>query len=239
MMAKESCVVSQTENLDDLLRNLNDQYARIERAISLRSANVEFVKEKYESVNQCFSKVIQLMQSQGAEEIEINSVSKSKLEFDTYVDNWLKSVTITRSKSNLSQISRASSKNTYLSSSTKSSSAKRKEAYAKLVIAKMKQKQADERAVEVAEQARAEAERQRAEAERQRAQEAERKLAEQERIKKEAARELWSWLLLKWTYGKLPPISWNKGMISLNVMLLRLYLELSQAHGATRELINS
>ena len=190
MMAKESCVVSQTENLDDLLRNLNDQYARIERAISLRSANVEFVNEKYESVNQCFSKVIQLMQSQGAEEIEINSFSKSKLEFDTYVDNWLKSVTITRSKSNLSQISRASSKNTYLSSSTKSSSAKRKEAYAKLVIAKMKQKQVDERAIEVAEQARAEAERQRAEAERRRAQEAERKLAEQERIKKEAAREL-------------------------------------------------
>ena len=157
MMAKESCVVSQTENLDDLLRNLNDQYARIERAISLRSANVEFVNEKYESVNQCFSKVIQLMQSQGAEEIQINSVSKSKLEFDTYVDNWLKFVTITRSKSNLSQISRASSKNTHLSSSTKSSSAKRKEAYTKLVIAKMKQKQADERANEVAEQARAEA----------------------------------------------------------------------------------
>ena len=127
------------------------------------------------------------MQSANVDVSQIEPATKNKQEFDTHVNNWIKSVTATPSFTNVSQASRApsekSNKSCFTSSSkSSSSSSKRREALVNYKLAVLKQKQAQERALEMAKQAREEAERQQ--------REAERKLAEQNRIQREAAREL-------------------------------------------------
>ena len=179
-MSKNSSLASTSENVDCLLKNLDEQYVKVERAISLRSANVESVIEMRNCVNQTFLGLLKLMQSANVDISQIESATKNKQEFDTHVNNWIKSVTATPSFTNVSQASRAPSEKSIKSCSTSSSkssssSFKRREALVNYKLAVVKQKQAQERALEVAEQAR---------------EEAERKLAEQNRIQREAAREL-------------------------------------------------
>ena len=154
----------------------------MERAISLRSANVETVIEMRNCVNQTFLDLLKLMQSANLDISQIESATKNKQEFDTYVNNWIKSVTATPSFTNVPHASRAPSEKSIKSCSTSSSkssssSSKRREALVNYKLAVLKQKQAQERALEVAEQARQEAERKLAEQQR----ETERKLAEQQR----------------------------------------------------------
>ena len=174
----------------------------MERAISLRSANVETVIEMRNCVNQTFLDLLKLMQSANVDISQIESATKNKQEFDTHVNNWIKFVTATPSFTYVPQASRAPSKKSIKSCSTSSSkssssSSKRREALVNYKLAVLKQKQAQERALEVAEQARQEAERKLAEQQREterklaeQQRETERKLAEQNRIQREAAREL-------------------------------------------------
>ena len=201
-MSKDSLLDSTPENVDCLLKNLDEQYIKVERAISLRSANVETVIEMRNCVNQTFLELLKLMQSANVDISQIESVTKNKQEFDTHVNNWIKSVTATPSFTNVPQASRAPSEKSIKSCSTSSSkssssSSKRREALVNYKLAVLKQKQAQERALEVAEQARQEAERKLAEQQRETERklaeqqgETERKLAEQNRIQREAAREL-------------------------------------------------
>ena len=201
-MSKDSSLASTSENVDCLLKNLDDQYVKVERAISLRSANVESVIEMRNCVNQTFLDLLKLMQSANVDVSQIESATKNKQEFDTHVNNWIKSVTATPSFTNVPHASRAPSEKSIKSCSTSSSkssssSSKRREALVNYKLAVLKQKQAQERALEVAEQARRETERKLAEQQREtemklaeQQRETERKLAEQNRIQREAAREL-------------------------------------------------
>ena len=179
-MLKDSSLASTSENVDCWLKNLDEQYVKVERATSLRSANVESVIEMRNCVNQTFLDLLKLMQSANVDVSQIESATKNKQEFDTHVNSWIKSVTATSAFTNASQASRAPSEKSIKSCSTSSSkssssSSKRREALVNYKLAVLKQKQAQERALEMAEQAR---------------EEAERKLAEQNRIQREAAREL-------------------------------------------------
>ena len=190
-MSKDSLLASTRENVDCLLKNLDKQYVKVERAISLRSANVESVIEMRNCVNQTLLDLLKLMQSVNVGASQIESATKSKHEFDTHVNNWIKYVTRTPSFTNVSQASRAPSEKSIKSCSTSSSkssssSSKRREALVNYKLAVLKQKQAQELALEEAEQARQEAERKLPEQQR----EAERKLAEQNRIQRDAEREL-------------------------------------------------
>ena len=201
-MSKDSLLDSTPENVDCLLKNLDEQYIKVERAIPLRSANVETVIEMRNCVNQTFLDLLKLMQSANVDISQIESATKNKQEFDTHVNNWIKSVTATPSFTNVPQASRAPSEKSIKSCSTSSSkssssSSKRREALVNYKLAVLKQKQAQERTLEVAEQARQEAERKLAEQQREterklaeQQRETERKLAEQNRIQREAAREL-------------------------------------------------
>ena len=53
-MSKDSLLTSTPENVNCLLKNLDEQYVKVERAIPLRSANVESVVEMRNCVNQTF-----------------------------------------------------------------------------------------------------------------------------------------------------------------------------------------
>ena len=99
------------------------------------------------------------MQSANVDISQIESATKNKQEFDTHVNNWIKSVTATPSLTNIPQASKAPSEKSIKSCSTSSSkypssSSKRREALVNYKLAVLKQKQAQERALEVAEQGR-------------------------------------------------------------------------------------
>ena len=190
-MSKDSLLASTSENVECLLKNLDEQYVKVERAISWRSANVESVTERRNGVNQTFLHLLKLMQFANVDVSQIKSAAKNKHEFDTHVNSWIKPVTATTSFTNMSQTSRVPSKKSTKSCSTSTSksslsSSKRREAFVNCKHAVLMQKQAQEHALEMAEQAREEAERKLAEQQR----ENERNLAEQNCIQQEAAREL-------------------------------------------------
>ena len=95
-----------------MIKELNCQYARAERMMSLRSSNPDNLTRTSIVIDQLFSQLIDTMQLSGV----ADSVSKGKCEFDNRVKEWF-------SKSNLDtdlcQINRTSSvitKNSFTSS---------------------------------------------------------------------------------------------------------------------------
>ena len=102
-LSKDSLLDLTPENVDCLLKNLDEQYITVERAISLRSANVETVIEMRNCVNQTFLDLLKLMQSANVDVSHIESATKNKQEFDTHVNNWIKSVAATPSFTNAPQ----------------------------------------------------------------------------------------------------------------------------------------
>ena len=155
-MSKDSSLASTSENVDYLLKNLDEQYVKVEHAISLRSANVESVIEMRNCVNQTFFDLLRSMQSADVGISQIESATKNKQEFDTHVNSWIKSVTATSAFTSVSQASRAPSEKSIKSCSTSSSkssssSSKRRKALVNYKLAVLKQKQEQERGLEVAE----------------------------------------------------------------------------------------
>ena len=96
------------------------------------------------------------MQSANVDVSQIDSATKNKHEFDIHVNNWIKSVTATPSLTNVSEASRAPSEKSIKSCSTSSSkssssSSKQREALVNYKLTVLKQKQAQEGALEMAE----------------------------------------------------------------------------------------
>ena len=101
-MSKDSLLASTPENIDCLLKNLDEQYVKVERAISLRSANVESVIGMRNCVNLTFLDLLKLLQSANMDVSQIESATKNKHEFDTHVNNRIKSVTAISAFTNVS-----------------------------------------------------------------------------------------------------------------------------------------
>ena len=107
------------------------------------------------------------VQSFKIDENLIKTILKNKQEFYVHVSGWKKCKPTSRSYTNLSQVSRVSSFKSNSSSSSKSSWTRWREVYANYELAKLKRRQADERALEAAERMKADSKRARAGAERQ------------------------------------------------------------------------
>ena len=70
-----------------MAKNLDEQYAKAERVISLRSANVESVIKMRNCVNQTFLDLMNLMQSADVDVSQIEFATKNKYEFDAHINS--------------------------------------------------------------------------------------------------------------------------------------------------------
>ena len=77
-MSKNSLLSSSPENVDCLLKSLNEQCVKAEHAIFLRSANVESVIDKRNCVNQPFLDLLKIKHSANVDVSQIKSATKKK-----------------------------------------------------------------------------------------------------------------------------------------------------------------
>ena len=77
-MSKNSLLVSSREIVDCLLKSLNKQNVKVERAISLRSAFAQIKP---------FSIWLKIMKSANVDVSQIESATKNEQEFDTHVNS--------------------------------------------------------------------------------------------------------------------------------------------------------